>query len=99
MNGYDSQTFTCGLNLPISIVIREKSLLMYLTQKSKSSNNPLEDTDAKSYSVKEIWKMQMLPKIETMTSKQLTTCSLVSSPFTVNISYTYLNDEIDCEKL
>ncbi|XP_057324954.1 tRNA pseudouridine synthase Pus10 [Microplitis mediator] len=99
LNGYDSQTFTCGLNLPISIVIREKSLLMYLAQKSILSNSPLDDTDSKSYSVKEIWKMQMLPKIETMTSKQLTTCSLMSSPFTVNISYTYLNDEIDCEKL
>ncbi|XP_074105412.1 pseudouridine synthase 10 isoform X2 [Cotesia typhae] len=96
LSGFDSEVFTCTLNIPISVKLREKSISTLLNQKTKEShwNGP----DINKYSIKEIWKMLILPKVEKMTSKRQTT-SLASSPFSVNIFFSYSNDEIDCENL
>ncbi|XP_015119406.1 putative tRNA pseudouridine synthase Pus10 [Diachasma alloeum] len=94
----DSPTFTCALSVPMSLTLREKSLDISIRQNLDLPPNDLAHLFLKIESIKDVWKIQMLPRIEAAISKR-SISGPTPSPFLIDISLIHDRDESDYEYL
>ncbi|XP_011303738.1 putative tRNA pseudouridine synthase Pus10 [Fopius arisanus] len=94
----DSPTFTCALSVPMSLTLREKSLDLSIRQNLSLPPADLSHLFLRIESIKDVWKVQMLPKIESMISKRSISGG-TPSPFLIDISLIHDRDESDYEYL
>lgn len=96
--GYDSSTFTFALSLPVSLTIRETSIQIALSKKFNLSELQLFNLKLKTWSVKDVWKAQVVPIIENECFIKNVTAP-VPSLFSIDISFINDIDEKECNKL
>lgn len=95
---YDCDTFTIALTIPVLILLRERSLQIYLAQSLKLSDEALRELKLQTQSIKEIWKLLAVPKIEDLTNK-IGEPQKVTSVFLVDIFFSHSRDEEECVAL
>lgn len=96
--GSDCSTFTCALSVPMSLTLREKSLDISIRQNCQLSDTDLSHLGLRIESIKDVWKIQMLPKIEAMITKK-SISGPTPSTFLIDISLIHDRDESDYEYL
>ncbi|KAG8231956.1 hypothetical protein J437_LFUL008876 [Ladona fulva] len=95
-NGYDASSFTCALSLPVSLQIREKSMLLYLSHNfCKGQTNNYGFTQF--VSLKDAWKWTYAPNIAERLNKKFD--SGIDQDFFVEINVNYCDDEKECSCL
>jgi len=94
---YDCTTFTCALTVPVSVKLREHILYAYMSKETDIHESVLSILKTKLQSIKDIWKSFMIPQLEQTIGK----CADLStpSPFLIEISLTYENDEVIFKEL
>ncbi|XP_063985172.1 tRNA pseudouridine synthase Pus10 [Diachasmimorpha longicaudata] len=98
LEGNDSPTFTCALSVPMSLTLREKFLDISIRENLDLPPNDLEHLFLRIESIKDVWKIQMLPRIEAKISKTSITGNS-PSPFLIDISLIHDCDESDYDYL
>lgn len=94
---YDCVTFTCALTVPVSVKLREHILYAYMSKETDIHESALSILKMRLQSVKDIWKSFMIPQLEQAMEK----CADLStpSPFLIEISLTYEDDEVIFKEL
>ncbi|XP_066598990.1 tRNA pseudouridine synthase Pus10 isoform X2 [Prorops nasuta] len=92
---YDSKTFTCALTIPISIHLRERSMLIALSKELNLSSISLNSLEYKLYNVKQIWKWSFATALENATKKLMQT----ASPLLIEIIFSYLHEKEEYSQL
>ncbi|XP_034949505.1 tRNA pseudouridine synthase Pus10 [Chelonus insularis] len=97
-NGYDASIFSGNLTVPMSLMLREKSIDEALTQKFSLTESQWNSFKYKTHYIKDAWKTDILPRVEKKISKKSTPLSNV--PYLmIMISFSYSHDDDDCKKL
>lgn len=86
------------MTIPVLIALRERSIQIYLAQCLKLSEDALNDLKLQTQSLKEIWKLMAVPKIENLTNK-IGEPQRVTSHFLVDIFFSHSHDEEECVAL
>lgn len=94
---YDCTTFTCALTVPVSMKLREQVLYAYISKEIDIHESALNIFRAKLQSVKDIWKLFMIPQLEQTIGKRADLST--PSPFLIEIFLTYTNDEVIFKEL
>lgn len=88
---YDCTTFHCALTVPVSVKLREYILYAYISNETDVDKSNLSALKTKLQSVKDIWKLFMIPQLEQAIGKR--TDLLTPSPFLIEVFLTYDDDE------
>ncbi|XP_012536957.1 tRNA pseudouridine synthase Pus10 [Monomorium pharaonis] len=88
---YDCTTFHCALTVPVSVRLRERVLYAYMSNEIDIHESALSTLRTKLQSVKDIWKLFMIPQLEQATRKCVD--SSTPSPFLIEVFLIYNNDE------
>lgn len=94
---YDCTTFTCALTVPVSMKLREQVLYAYISKEIDIHESALNIFRAKLQSVKDIWKLFMIPQLEQTIGKRADLST--PSPFLIEIFLMYTNDEVIFKEL
>ncbi|XP_071654054.1 tRNA pseudouridine synthase Pus10 [Temnothorax longispinosus] len=94
---YDCTTFTCALTVPVSVKLREHVLYAYMSKEIDIHESVLSTLRTRLQSVKDIWKLFMIPQLEQAMGKRADLST--PSPFLIEIFLTYADDEVIFKKL
>lgn len=92
---YDSPTFSCMISLPVAIILREQAVWYLLTEKIPHLLTCNLRVDYVT-SLKDVWKFVFTEMFEEKLNKKL---EYSSSPFQVQISVLYEDEERECSAL
>ncbi|XP_020292252.1 putative tRNA pseudouridine synthase Pus10 [Pseudomyrmex gracilis] len=93
LKNYDSATFACALTIPVSVKPREHILYAYISRETGIPESIISVLKTMLHSVKDVWKSFMIPKLEEALGKASPGDASVPSPFLIEVSLTYTEDE------
>lgn len=94
---FDCSTFTCALTVPVSMKLRERVLYAYMSKEIDIPESILSTFRIRLQSVKDIWKLFMIPEVEEATEKRADLAT--PSPFLLEIFLMYTDDEVIFKEL
>lgn len=94
---FDCSTFTCALTVPVSMKLREHVLYAYMSKEIDIPESNLSTFRTRLQSVKDIWKLFMIPEVEEATEKRADLAT--PSPFLLEIFLMYTDDEVIFKEL
>ncbi|XP_043265325.1 tRNA pseudouridine synthase Pus10 isoform X2 [Colletes gigas] len=94
---YDSETFITALTIPTCVGLRERLLHMQCSLELGLSENTLISLKTKIQTIKDIWKLVVIPKVEQAIKKKVDVTT--PSAFLIEIILSYKYNEKECEVL